>query len=82
MCEAHVQGNSHFNRGRIYQAYLEILGYPEHHTIDYIGDVWHDDLMMFKVSVDRCLERQSMLTSSLLSPVQAWNVPPIRREPY
>jgi hypothetical protein len=48
-CAALVQGDSHFNRGRIYQAYLERLGYPERHTIDYVAGVGHDDLEMFRV---------------------------------
>lgn len=49
-CGAHVQGSSHLNRGRIYQAYLELLGYPENQTIDYIAGVGHDDKAMFSVS--------------------------------
>lgn len=49
-CEAYVQGDSHYNRGRIYQAYLALLGYPALHTIDYIRGVGHDDAAMFAVS--------------------------------
>lgn len=51
LCGAHVQGDSHFNRGRIYQAYLQLLGYPALHTIDYIRGVGHDDAAMFAVSM-------------------------------
>jgi len=49
-CEAYIQGSSHYNRGRIYQAYLELIGYPKTHTIDYIEGVGHNDSQMFRVS--------------------------------
>jgi hypothetical protein len=46
-CAAFVQGNSHLNRGRIYQAYLELMEYPDLHTIDYVAGVGHNDYQMF-----------------------------------
>jgi hypothetical protein len=54
-CGALVQGSTHYNRGRIYQAYLTLLGYSPLHTVDYIRGIGHVDSQMFAVSIDRYL---------------------------
>lgn len=49
-CEAFAQGTTHLARGRNFVRHLTDLqgGFPASHTVDYIPDVGHDPLGMFR----------------------------------